>query len=71
MTITGKIVYQNLSGGFWGIEGDDGEQYRPDDMPSALQKEGLRVRVSLKESGGGMSVFMWGKSVRIQSYEKI
>lgn len=71
MTITGKVTYQSLSGGFWGIEGEDGGQYRPDSMPSDLKKQGIRVRVEAEESGNAMSVFMWGKPIRIRSYEKL
>lgn len=71
MHITGKITYVDLSGGFWGIVGDDGQKYFPSDgIPQTLQKEGLRVKASYTPSQG-FSIFMWGKQVDIKQIERI
>ncbi|MEM6263851.1 MAG: hypothetical protein AAGI38_15160 [Bacteroidota bacterium] len=70
MHITGKVVFVNLSGGFWGIESDDGTQYKPvEGLPSDYQQEGLRVTATAKPVEG-MSIFMWGESVQLRNIKK-
>ncbi len=71
MTITGTVVYVELSGGFWGIEGDDARQWLPVGMPNAIKKKGLKVKIKGKEPEDYMSIFMWGTPIEIQSYELI
>lgn len=65
--ITGTIVHKDIGMGFWGIEGDDGEQYLPLEMPAELQNEGLRVQVDIVRQDGA-SVMMWGTPVRLVSH---
>jgi len=69
MTIEGTVHYQHLGSGFWGIIGKDGKEWRPDNMPKELQKEGLQIKIEAKESEAQMSVFMWGTSINILKYE--
>lgn len=69
-TITGKVVYVNLSGGFWGIEGNQGEKLTPaNSLPSGFQQDGLKVRVSYKPSSA-FSIHMWGQNIDIVNIEK-
>ncbi len=71
MQITGTIVYQDMEGGFWGIEGDDRVPYRPvNGVPGAFQKKGLRVRATVRRSDV-MSAFMWGRSVELDHIEQL
>lgn len=66
MHVTGKITYQDLEGGFWGIIGDDGQKYHPvDGLPAEAQKEGQRVEAEL-EAAQMMSFAMWGRTVRVR-----
>ncbi|MEM6297163.1 MAG: hypothetical protein AAF740_00570 [Bacteroidota bacterium] len=71
MKIRGKVVHKNLATGFWGIEGEDGKEYRPVNMPSELQTEGLRVEVQAEKADEGFSIFMWGTAVKITSHQKL
>ena len=64
MKATGQVVYNEMSGGFWGIEGDDGKKYCPLELPEAYQEAGLRVEVEM-ERAQVMSVRMWGINVKI------
>ncbi|HAS43726.1 MAG TPA: hypothetical protein DCS93_24810 [Microscillaceae bacterium] len=71
MTITGKVVFQHIGPGFWGVIGPDGKKWRPSNMPKALQVEGLKVQLEASEAKSQMSVFMWGTGIDIKSYEVI
>ena len=48
--ITGKVVYQNLGVGFWGIVDDRGNEYRPVNMPEQLKYKGARVSVTIQKN---------------------
>ena len=67
MKITGKVTYVDISGGFWGIRGDDGVDYQPQNkIPAEAQKEGAKVSADI-EYVDGFSVFMWGTLVKVKS----
>ncbi len=66
--ISGKIVYEQLEGGFWGIEADNGQQYRPVNLPKELQENGKKVKVTATEVDE-MGIFMWGIPVKIKSID--
>jgi inhibitor of cysteine peptidase len=67
MIISGRISYQEIEGGFWGIIGNDGSKYYPiDGLPKAFQKEGFRVRAEL-EVAHMIGTTMWGQYVKISS----
>jgi hypothetical protein len=69
MKIKGSVTFQNVSGGFWGIIDEDGNKWKPLEMPIELQKEGLKVEISAKKAAGGMSIFMWGTSIKILEFK--
>ncbi len=68
-SVSGKVAYQQLGGGFWGIIGDDGQEYRPVNMPNQLKYEGHRVKVKVVPVEEEMSIFMWGQTVKVISFE--
>lgn len=65
MTITGKVVKKNIAGGFWAIIGDDGQQWRPTNLPKSLQKDGKSVTIKARLIDEDMSIFMWGTAIEI------
>lgn len=69
MTIKGKVVYQNLEMGFWGIEDAKGNQWRPVNMPEQLKHVGKVVEVKARKVKDDMSMVMWGTAIRIVSFE--
>jgi len=69
--ITGKVSYQKIGPGFWGIIGNNGKEWRPVNMPEQLKYEGKRVSVVVKEMEEDVSVFMWGTPVRIVSFSTL
>jgi hypothetical protein len=67
-TIEGLVAYQDISGGFWGIVGKDGRQWRPVNMPEQLKVEGKAVRLTIQEADEAFSIFMWGTPVKILTF---
>lgn len=67
--ISGKVEFINLATGFWAILGDDGEKYRPVHMPDQLKIEGKKITVRLKPISEEFSFMMWGKPVKVVSFE--
>ena len=71
MKITGKVVYQDLEGGFWGIVSDDDLQYEPvRELPKAVQVDNSRVEVEI-EPADVISFKMWGQPVYVRSIKRI
>lgn len=68
MKIKGTVCHQKLSGGFWGIIDEQGGKWKPQEMPKKLQREGLVVEVTAKKVVGGMSIFMWGTTIKILEF---
>ena len=69
MQITGKIVKVELSGGFWGIEGDDGQKYQPSgSLPKKFQRNGMKIKANIQPSNE-FTIFMWGRSVKVSHIE--
>lgn len=70
--ITGTITFVDLSGGFWGIAGDDGSNWHPQNgLPASLRKEGLRIKARVKPAEAAFGIFMWGQQVDIQHIEQL
>lgn len=68
MNIKGKVVYQNLGTGFWGIVADNGKKYEPENLPKKFQKENKSINLKARESDS-FSLFMWGTPIEIISAE--
>ena len=69
--ITGKVVYQDFSGGFWGIISDSGKEYRPVNFPNQLKKKGASVEIVIRKVKDEVSMFMWGEPVKIISFSTL
>ena len=65
MKVTGKVVYKNISGGFWGIIDNNGKEWRPVNLPKSLQKDGKAVNINARLAEEEMSIFMWGTAIII------
>ncbi|MBK8506364.1 MAG: hypothetical protein IPL46_31690 [Saprospiraceae bacterium] len=68
--IRGKVIFNDLSGGFWGIEGNDGRQWRPVNMPEQLKVRGALIEVT-GEDDDSESIFMWGDPIRIVAFHTL
>ena len=63
--ITGRIIYMDIEGGFYGIKGDDGNNYDPVNLSSEYQRDGIRIKASITFEKNVSSIRMWGKIIRI------
>ncbi|GMQ81820.1 MAG: hypothetical protein BMS9Abin05_1256 [Rhodothermia bacterium] len=67
MKIEGKITYQDLEGGFWGIIGSGGDKYVPiEHLPEEVQVDGLEISANV-EPVQLLGTTMWGTHVKVTS----
>lgn len=71
MKIKGKVVYQDLGLGFWGIVDEKGQEWRPVNMPEQLKHKGKVVSITASKVEDDMSMFMWGTAIKIDSFETL
>jgi len=64
-TITGKVVWQDIEMGFWGIVSSDGAEYLPMNLPKSCEKDGKSIKIEIEEHPDAMTMVMWGTPVRI------
>jgi putative hemolysin len=67
----GTITYIDLEGGFYGIVGDDGEQYLPLDLDRQYQVDGMRVAFTAETEKDTVTIQQWGTPIRVLSLEEI
>jgi hypothetical protein len=66
----GAVKYLSFEGGFYGIVGDDGENYDPINMPQEFKVDGLRVQF-VANITNYLSFHMWGYVVKLVSIERL
>ena len=66
----GKVVYEQLEGGFWGIIAEDGTKL-DGQIPAELQQKGLAVEGRYKPLKDTASFHMWGTLVNFVALKRI
>jgi hypothetical protein len=66
----GTIWYISLSNGFYGILGDDGNEYNPVNFPDEYKVEGQRISFRAVVTEKPQTAPSWGIPVQIQSITK-
>jgi inhibitor of cysteine peptidase len=67
----GTITYIDLEGGFYGIAGDDGNEYLPLNLDQQYHTDGLRVAFEYEPGKDIATIQMWGTPVNLTFIEKI
>lgn len=67
--VTATVTYIPQSGGFWGLIGENGEEWRPVSMPEQLKYNGKKVDVVLDDADDDFSIYMWGTPVVVVSFQ--
>jgi len=68
--VYGKVVYSDLEGGFYTIEGNDGTTYDPTNLPETFQKDGLKVKATVRKRKDIASIHMRGTIIEISDISK-
>jgi hypothetical protein len=71
LNLIATVHFMPLSKGFWGFIDDSGRKWRPPFLPNELQKEGLKVRISITPLPDAFSIYMWGTEIDLLSYSII
>ena len=69
--VAGTIVFVDLEGGFYGIQGDDSKDYYPLVMDEQYRIDGLRVAFDYEPVKDMASIQMWGNPVNLTFIETI
>ena len=69
--IIATVVHLDFEGGFWGLVGDDEQQWLPvDPLPESVHEDGLKVEAEI-EPVEAVSFAMWGKPVRVLAIQQL
>jgi hypothetical protein len=68
-TDTGTVFYNSVEGGSWGIQADNGINYRVSRLPEEFRVEGLRVEF-FGLTNNQPSTHMWGIGLELVSIKK-
>ena len=66
--IKGKVTYQDIGTGCWGIIDDAGKEWRIVNMPEQLKHDGKKVKIIAQKAAEDMSIFMWGEPIEVISF---
>ena len=69
--IKGKVVFESIGPGCWGIIDKQGRQWRPVNMPEQIKYVGAEVEVAVREVEEVASIFMWGTPVKILQFHTL
>lgn len=71
IAFSGKVIWLDLEGGFWGIETAQGKQLLPMSLPEQFKKDGLQVRGQFLVLKDVMTIQMWGTPVELSHIEAV
>lgn len=66
---TGKVEYFTFEGGFYGIIGDDGNNYEPMNLPEQFQRQDCKIKFIGIIRTDAMSVHNWGTIIELKEIE--
>ncbi len=70
MKIIGKITYQSIETGFWGLIDNDGNQWEIIDIPNQLKYPNKKVEIEAEELDI-VTTSMWGIPIKIISFSTL
>lgn len=71
MKLTGRVVYRDVEGGVWVLEGDDGRTYQLAGGDRKIKKDGQRIEVQGDVDPDVMTIYMSGPVFNVASYRFI
>ena len=67
----GTIRYNELEGGHYQLEGDDGTSYQVEGADPALKEDGAKVEIDGAVDKNAMSIAMTGPILKVKSVRRI
>ena len=71
MKLTGRVVYRDIEGGVWVLEGDDGRTYQLAGGDRKIKKDGQRIEIEGDVARDVMTAFMVGPVLNVATYRFI
>jgi hypothetical protein len=71
MEIQGRMTFQPIETGFWGLIDAKGRRYLPLHVPEPLKKENAAVVVQARPSARAITIFQWGIPIEIDSFHLV
>ncbi|MDY7230698.1 DUF5818 domain-containing protein [Hyalangium rubrum] len=71
MKLTGKVVYRDLEGGVWVLEGDDGRTYQLAGGDRKIKQDGQRIEIDGQVDNDAMTIHMVGPVLNVSTYRFI
>ena len=68
VTLKGTVAFNDLEGGVWTFNADDGNQYQLNGGDDRLRKNGQRATVSGEVDSASMGIAMVGDILKVSSY---
>ncbi|MEO7716820.1 MAG: hypothetical protein ABIY70_11490 [Capsulimonas sp.] len=65
MSGTGTVMHHAFEGGFYAIDGDDGQHYDPTNLSPAFQQDNLRVKYRIQKLPNNTSTHQYGYVVEV------
>ena len=69
MKLTGRVVYRDMEGGVWVLEGDDGRTYQLAGGDRKIKKDGQRIEAEGDVDGDSLGIAMVGPRFVVKSYK--
>ena len=67
--LQGTVEKNDLEGGFFAIDGDDGKTYEPLNLPEAFKRNGMRIKATVRIRDDVGSIRMMGDIIEIVAIE--
>ncbi|WP_342304901.1 protease inhibitor I42 family protein [Methanolobus sp. ZRKC5] len=71
ITDKGKVTYNDIEGGFYGIIGTSDVKYDPVNLPEELSTDGTEVRFTAYPRDDMMSFHMWGQIIELRTINQV
>ena len=68
MTLTGRVVFRDIEGGVWVLEGDDGRTYQLAGGDRKIKKDGQRIEADGEVDRDALTAAMVGPVFTVASY---
>jgi hypothetical protein len=66
--LRGRVVYRDLEGGVWVLEGEDGQRYQLAGGDRRIKRDGAAIEAEGEVEGEALTAAMVGPLFRVRTY---